>query len=767
MSPVDTSRLNALLGKQAFAPSDFCATLESTATVKVSQSLLKCTGNLCFSYSFTNPDTQQQGGNGFAIPLGREVSLQFSAVDANGISGVAVSSNFFDVISSNYTTTTMAPASRLSLSAQSVEVPVTADAGVRADGTVTLLARKPSTNALIQLAVSPSDTTADPTVVQLTPRITGTNDYSSVSSSVSTMNINDQTVVTISILDKINKPVEDAHVTLSECDGTPLGGNEQDLQGDGSRGKGQGGAYSFKVKAAGIGTIGVRVDEPDFPAFDSCGADNKPTITVNPGDFLTADQQTLEFNSVFTSPASKVITLHTTVAIASQVQATAYCGSPTAPTDAGMLQISNSNFKLQDQQQVTVTLTKPATAQCAIVFNAQASPGTTTVLTMPVDINSQPPTPSPTPPYPPISAGISMNTDPNGFAQGFYSLAGLGNITECKFTPTGTASALPPASVTISNAECAAGIAAIEVNLDLSDPTLCFNPDPRSPSNALPLTGRVSVSRTQSGFPVADYIVSLAVRPDASLLAQKPCAATATPTPTGTPLCPPVPTCTPGYNAVQTGTNANGCTTISCQLPSTTATPTPSAASSNYPAVPSPIQLKLDQTAHDEEYYSLSTIQGTPSGCDIVTLDATATSPKNFITVDSAACATGVLHIVADYAAYPMPPGLYKGLTQQATARITIAGKPPYDIPVTVSAATMPNLPANPVVCGDGVCTAGVEDYQNCPKDCHNPPSCTDGIKNGDEQGIDCGGSCPNNCTYAQYAPLPGIIPIKLSQDGT
>ncbi len=49
-----------------------------------------------------------------------------------------------------------------------------------------------------------------------------------------------------------------------------------------------------------------------------------------------------------------------------------------------------------------------------------------------------------------------------------------------------------------------------------------------------------------------------------------------------------------------------------------------------------------------------------------------------------------------------------------------------------------------PVCNNNGICDSG-EDFTNCPADC----SCNDNLRNGDEIGIDCGGSCPNNdcCT--------------------
>ncbi len=50
--------------------------------------------------------------------------------------------------------------------------------------------------------------------------------------------------------------------------------------------------------------------------------------------------------------------------------------------------------------------------------------------------------------------------------------------------------------------------------------------------------------------------------------------------------------------------------------------------------------------------------------------------------------------------------------------------------------------------CNDGIKNGdetGVDCGGSCPA-CEPEPTCTDGIKNGDETGVDCGGSCPNSC---------------------
>jgi len=47
--------------------------------------------------------------------------------------------------------------------------------------------------------------------------------------------------------------------------------------------------------------------------------------------------------------------------------------------------------------------------------------------------------------------------------------------------------------------------------------------------------------------------------------------------------------------------------------------------------------------------------------------------------------------------------------------------------------------------CSDGI-QNGNETGVDCGGSCPACPTCTDGIQNGDEEGVDCGGSCPNEC---------------------
>ncbi len=53
---------------------------------------------------------------------------------------------------------------------------------------------------------------------------------------------------------------------------------------------------------------------------------------------------------------------------------------------------------------------------------------------------------------------------------------------------------------------------------------------------------------------------------------------------------------------------------------------------------------------------------------------------------------------------------------------------------------------------------SGDDNNPDPPGNVGGAPTCTDGIQNGDEEGIDCGGSCPNECTPVEGTDLSGSI---------
>ena len=75
-----------------------------------------------------------------------------------------------------------------------------------------------------------------------------------------------------------------------------------------------------------------------------------------------------------------------------------------------------------------------------------------------------------------------------------------------------------------------------------------------------------------------------------------------------------------------------------------------------------------------------------------------------------------------------------------------------------------PNACPQEPTCTDGIQNGdetGVDCGGSCPNSCPTTSTCTDGIQNGDETGVDCGGSCPNNCPEPPSGDLAFLEPTN------
>ncbi|MCR9251421.1 MAG: T9SS type A sorting domain-containing protein [bacterium] len=75
-----------------------------------------------------------------------------------------------------------------------------------------------------------------------------------------------------------------------------------------------------------------------------------------------------------------------------------------------------------------------------------------------------------------------------------------------------------------------------------------------------------------------------------------------------------------------------------------------------------------------------------------------------------------------------------------------------------------PNSCQTEPTCSDGIQNGdetGIDCGGSCPNSCQSGPTCTDGIQNGNETGIDCGGSCPNSCPPPPNGDLAFLEPTN------
>lgn len=778
---------------------DFCPAKTSSVLTPVTQDTLSCLPNgVCVRFAFADPATGARGRNGFPIGLLKDVNLEYTIISKQGLDYAGLASAFVQVTGVEQNSVQLkeqktisfksesqnplfenqqlktisfqpvnslapkvllqaaAPISQPSIpSAQKIllqsaassaqpaplfpeqVLSISGSPGERLSGVIHLHTVKAAVRAPIDFFLHfPNQDAALRQTLYL--RILGSNTFQ-VGADPSSLTVGLEGRVRLTLRDQSGSAVADASATLFECGGNPLAGQELQLQGDGTPGRGRKGVYDFRVKPSNLGAIGVRVEQKDFELFEAC------PISVGGGDFLNIEPQSISFKGSSVPALSQQVKVSTSLPIESKVTASARCTdaqgnlNPTA-----ILDIQPSTFTLKDEQGVTVKVAEGTTAKtsCLIAFNAAAAPGVSTASVLQVSLDVAAPPAPPQPNYPPVTSSITLKVDQAGIATAFYLLTPLGadsRATSCRLIPLGS----NPISSGAVGIQCSGDVLALSVQYDFTDPRVCFPTEGQ--------TGRILVGYTKAGFPQPEAAIGLTILPAPGF--SRPCPiASPTPTPGTTPTPSSTASATPGVSPTPTAT------------PTATPTPTP-APGSQYSPLPNPVLLKLDEIAFAESYYSIPDDGTQTTGCEIRSLEQGPQSPANFLRVDSAACASGVAHIVADYSGYPVPPGLYRSLRQKATLRLLKKNAGAQNVEVQVSAENVPTR-ENPPRCGDGKCEVDyAESNAACPVDCPSVPSCTNGVKDGSEEGIDCGGSCAGKCASSQFTPLPDGVSLKLNDE--
>jgi hypothetical protein len=725
LSPLDKTKaaelLNKAQGNAQITAADYCGAARDNADLRLTSRPLACDSTgLCTRFSFAST-TGLSGGNGFPIELGKEFSLQFTIISPQGIDYTGISTANAQVLGFDYNTTAAfsgTPLSSLKLATETTgeqALAISASPGERVDGTVRMKATQPGVRAPVDffIHVPGGDARRAPLFV----RVTGTNAFTPTTQ-FSELILGVDTNERITIVDKLGKPVTDATLTLTECSGSPLGGNEIIIAGDGSTNRGRSGVYLISLKPSAMGRMGVRLEHTDFDTFESCG------ITVIAGNFITVDPDTADFSGSSTPQQVLPIHIASTLPMQSRVSTAVRCSVGGSYVPSSLLSVEPAQFTLDaSDRDVSIKLTEGGRAQteCVVVFTGTAG-SVRTVATVFATINvTSPPTAQET--YPPVPSSIRLAVDDTGVAQAFYYIGDLGEVRGCRFAPSGT----NPIDETAIQMQCGGQVLSLAVAYNFA--TQCL------PSSGA--TGRIFVSRTVNGLPQADAAIGLVLTPGSGANICSGTSATPTPTPEGGATPTPVPTGSPS--------------------------PTPNG----YPQLPSRVDLFLDDFAFAESYYSLSPVDGPISGCELRATGSGTDSIVNFVRIDSDACANGFLHVIADYSGFPVPPGLYKSLKQTAQVRLLRAGQTAVTRELSISASRMTDIPADAPRCGDGVCDSERgEDGASCSADCPLVSSCTDGIRNGAEDGVDCGGGCAKNCTFSGYPALPATVSLRLNDEG-
>ncbi|MBU1196939.1 peptidoglycan DD-metalloendopeptidase family protein [Candidatus Micrarchaeota archaeon] len=251
--------------------------------------------------------------------------------------------------------------------------------------------------------------------------------------------VGEEKKIKINVIDEQGNGVEDAFITLYDCDQAPLAGEEPEVMGDGSRDTGERGSYRVSANPSNLGKIGVRVEHPDFRTFDAC------LIEVAPqDDSLELSPSFFEFNGDSSDPEPQRLTISSALGVKSSLNVYSNCFANDVPV---LVMLPNSFNNFRDSENVDVSLLPDTTAKtfCSITAEQRISSRYTIVQSASVridvkgpvvdEIESTPtPTPTAVPDFPPVPNVVYLSLDQYGYADSYFSLHELGEVTSCTLT---------------------------------------------------------------------------------------------------------------------------------------------------------------------------------------------------------------------------------------------------------------------------------------------------------------------------------------------
>ncbi|MEM0475441.1 MAG: hypothetical protein QW343_01475, partial [Candidatus Norongarragalinales archaeon] len=227
----------------------------------------------------------------------------------------------------------------------------------------------------ILLKVHYADRSEAPTQLQASVAVTGTNSFA-VDVKPVTLVAGLAENVKVSVRDSFGAPVEDANLLFFECDGSPLNGQELQIQGDGSLNKGADGVYRARLQTASVGAIGVRVAREGFKTFEAC------VIEAVAGDFLRVEPETLRIEGDSSEPdkLAKELAVYSSLPVRSRVSTSVKCVERVAVLEREIttppIYVVPQSFYLKNSAKVQVLVEPNATAdaECSIIFRGEVNP---------------------------------------------------------------------------------------------------------------------------------------------------------------------------------------------------------------------------------------------------------------------------------------------------------------------------------------------------------------------------------------------------------
>ncbi|MFH1199457.1 MAG: carboxypeptidase-like regulatory domain-containing protein, partial [Candidatus Micrarchaeota archaeon] len=500
-----------------------CRQKSLAAQVKVTASPLVCDEKTGFCRRLFLKSAESSSKSSIEIAKQADFSLYYevlsdSAIDSIGIRSAV--SQYTGAGGLDFASDAGKSAVGVSDSMQSEQrIPVQAEAGARSSGVLNFKAIKAALSSDF-VATFYSEGKAWPFHFSL--KVTGDNPLKRSTPSPSMLEVGKPAKVRIKVLDERNNPVEDALVTLFDCEGAPLGFNEPQVQGDGSLDSGLHGSYAVSASPVALGRIGVRIEHEQYRTLEECLIEVAP-----PSGALEASPESLKFAGSSADLASQTVTFSSALNAKSALDLYSDCSANNIPI-LTFVPPYFSSFTDEASVDVSVLADTTAKTSCQLVARQRISSRYTLTRSVPVSISvksplaigieNPTPTPTPTPTpvpgiqYPAIPSLVRLNLDDTGFAEALHSYAGRGEVTACALRGT----TIFEQGVAV---ECSGGA----IHLSADYPSL-------APAAGIREAGRLTVSTDDGLGHIYNILVFRQGAP--------------TPTPEGTPT--PTPTMTPG-----------------------------------------------------------------------------------------------------------------------------------------------------------------------------------------------------------------------------
>ncbi|MBI4360572.1 hypothetical protein HY572_02240 [Candidatus Micrarchaeota archaeon] len=357
--PLDAEKLQSLLGGTV-TDADFCGAKTQTQKLPIAKDVLTCDENLCQKAVFETADGTRLT-NAPEITLGQTFTLDLAFVGLqSGVAQVTVDAPESVDLLSLQPLTPSTNANNSELATNRLTLPLDAAAGEKAE--LQLKAKAVRATPFAELLVTVQDVDGFETEIRKNVLVSGTNRFS-VQTNPEELEAGLQQLLRVTVKDQLQRPIEDAVVTLYECDGVPLNGQELEIT------ENQNGVYTQRMEPSSLGIIGVRVQHIEFKTFDEC------ILPVTATDFLEAEPESLTLTGdTKTESVTEKITVSSLIDVKSKLSSTISCSDENDEKASAPFTVSPKALTLKDTATVDLTAKKTTfKGRCDVVFTAKAN----------------------------------------------------------------------------------------------------------------------------------------------------------------------------------------------------------------------------------------------------------------------------------------------------------------------------------------------------------------------------------------------------------